>query len=78
MKSKNLWCNKFKFLQKSRKSEGFALCAVCGRDFCIEHGGENDINKYKDTSKHKGYVDAAQQQRKLVNFGASSATADLN
>ena len=27
---------------------------------------------------HRGYVDAAQQQRKLTNFGASSATANLN
>ena len=79
VKFKNSWCNKFKFIQKSRKGEGFAsLCTVCESDFSIAHGGENDINRHKDTSKHKEYVDAAQQQRKLTNFGGSSATANLN
>ena len=34
----------------------------------VAHGGENDINRQKDTSKHKQYVDAAQQQRKLTSF----------
>ena len=37
----------------------YLLC--CGSNFSIAHGGENDINRHKDTSKHKGYVDAAQQ-----------------
>ena len=36
------------------------------------------IDRYKDTSKHRGYVDAAQRQRKLTNFGASSATGNFN
>ena len=36
------------------------------------------IDRCKDTSKYKGYVDAAQWQRKLTNFGAGSATANLN
>ena len=65
------------FLEKSRKSEGFALCAVCGSNFSIEHGRENDTNRHKDTSKHEGYVNAAQQQKKLTNFGACSVTANL-
>ena len=72
------WCKRFKFFQKSLKGEGFALCTVCGGDFSIAHRGENDINRDKDTSKDKGYVNAAQQQRKLTNFEASSATANLN
>ena len=53
-------------------------CTMCESDFSIAHGGENDINRHKDTSKHKGYRDAAQRQIKLINFGASSATANLN
>ena len=36
------------------------------------------IDRYKDTSKHKGHVDAVQRKRKLTNFGASSAIANLN
>ena len=55
-------CKKFKFIQKSWKGESFASCAVYGSDFSVAHGGENDINRHKDTSKHKWYVDAAQQQ----------------
>ena len=51
--------------------------AVCGSIFSIGHGGENDINRHKDTSNHKRYVDAAQQQRKLTEFGASLVTANL-
>ena len=38
--------------------------AVCGSIFSIGHGGENDINRHKDTSNHKRYVDPAQQQGK--------------
>ena len=37
VKFNDSWCNKFKFIQKSRKGEGFALRAVCGSDFGIEH-----------------------------------------
>ena len=51
---------------------------MCGSDFSVAYGVENDINRHKDTSRHKGYVDAAQRQRKLTNFGASSATANLD
>ena len=51
--------------------------AVCGSIFSIGHGGENDINRHKDTSNHKRYVDAAHQQRKLTEFGASLVTTNL-
>ena len=34
-------------------------------DSSVVHGGENEINRHNDTSKHKLYVDAAQQQRKF-------------
>ena len=34
-------------------------------DSSVVHGGENEISRHKDTSKHKLYVDAAQQQRKF-------------
>ena len=53
MKLYDSWCNRFKFIQKSVKGEGFALCTMCGSDFSVVHGGENDINRHKDTSKHK-------------------------
>ena len=54
----------------------YIMCSVWG-DFSIAHGEENGINRHMDTSKHKVYVDAAQQQ-KLTNFGASSTTGNLN
>ena len=56
----------------------FALCTVCRSDFSVARGGENDINRHKDSPKHMGYVDAAQRQRKLTDFGASSVTANLD
>ena len=78
MKFNDSWCNKFKFIQKSTKSEGFALRTVCGSDFSVVQGGENDINRYKDTSKHKVYVDTAKQERKLTDLGESSVTTNLD
>ena len=77
-KFNDLWCNKFKSIQKSWRGEGFTLCTVCGSNFSVVLGGENDINRHKDTSKYKGYVDAAEWQRKLTNFDASSATANVD
>ena len=47
------------FRNPGKMGEGFALCTVCGSDFSVAHGGENDINRQKNTSKHKGYVNAA-------------------
>ena len=75
MKFNDSWCNKFKFIQKATKGEGFARCTLCGSDFSVVHRGENDINRYP--SKHKVYMDAAQQERNLTNLGASSATTNL-
>ena len=51
---------------------------MSGSDFSVAPGGENDINRHKDTSKLKVYVDTAQRQRKLTDFGASSATTNLD
>ena len=71
MKFNSLWCNnKFELIQISQKGKGFVLYTVCASDFSLTHGVENDINRQKDTTKHKGYVGPAQQQRKLTNFGA--------
>ena len=58
-------------IQKSQTGKDFALWTVCGNHFSVANGGENDINRHKGTSKHKGYVDAAQRQRKLTVFGAT-------
>ena len=69
MKLNDSWCNKFKFIQKAAKGEGFARCILCGSNFSVVHGGESDINRY--TSKHKVYVDAAQQERKLTDLRVS-------
>ena len=70
--------NSNSFRNPGKKDIGFVLCTVCVSDFSVAHGGEKDINRQKDTLKHNGYVDAAQQQRKLANFGASSTTAHLD
>ena len=43
------WSQKFRSFQKSRKGENYALCIVCGCDFSIGNGGENDINKHNST-----------------------------
>lgn len=45
------WSQKFKFIQKSRKGENYALCTVCGFNFSIGNGGENDISKHNSKTK---------------------------
>ena len=37
----------FKFIQKSWTGLGFAVSTVCGSDFSVARGGENNINRYK-------------------------------
>ena len=50
--AKNL--NLFKNLEK----EKIMFCVqLCGCDFSIGHGGENDINKHNSTPKHKQFFD---------------------
>ena len=44
----------------------------------LQIAGENDINRHNDTSKHKGYANAAQRKRKLTDFGTTSANANLD
>ena len=54
------------------------MYCVRGGNFSVAYRGENDINRHKDTSKHKRHVDVAQRQRKLTDFGATSVTANLD
>lgn len=78
VKFNDAWCSKYKFIRKSRKGEHFALCTICGSDFSIGRGGQNDISKHNATETHKKYVEAETKQRKLIDFTASSATANLD
>ena len=66
MKFNNSWCNKFKFIKKAAKGEGSAWCTLCGSDFSVVHGEENDSNRY--TSKHKVYVDTAKTRKEINQF----------
>ena len=63
---------------KISDGECFALCTVSRNDFIVAYGGESDFNGHKDTSKHKGYVGILHNNKKLTNFCASSATANLD
>ena len=78
VKFNDAWCSKYKFIRKSRKGEHFALCTIFGSDFSIGRGGQNDISKHNATETHKKYVEAETKQRKLIDFTASSATANLD
>ena len=78
VKFNDSWCNKFEFIQKSQKGEGFALCTVFTSDFNVTHGGEKNTNRHKDTSEHKGYVDATEQQRKLTDLYACLTASNLD
>ena len=64
-KEKEILCEIQWFTKKYQTGEGFALGTVCRSDFSVAYGGENDISRHKDTSKHKGYVDTSQRQKQI-------------
>ena len=79
VKFKDSWCDKFNFIRKSSKGDTFAFCRVCRIDINVGHEGENDINRHIATSKYKEYcVDALEKKTKITDWGASSATSDLD
>ena len=51
IKFNKCWGQKIKFIQKSRKGENYTLCTVCGFNFSIGNGGENDISKHNSKTK---------------------------
>ena len=54
-----------------RKGDTFAFCEFCHSDFSVGHGGENNVNKYIATPKHREYYDATKGQKKLTNWTSS-------
>ena len=63
MKEKVILYEVQQFTQESRAGEVFALCTVCRSHFSVAYRGEIYINRHKDTSKRKGYLDTAQRQK---------------
>ena len=78
VKFKDSWPSKFSYIRKSSKGDNFAHCTVCRSDFSVGHGGENDITRHNATPKHKECVESSVKQTKLTDWGASSATSDLD
>ena len=79
VKFKDSWCDKFNLIRKSSKGDTFAFRRVCRIDINVGHEGENDINRHIATSKYKDYcVDALEKKTKITDWGASSATSDLD
>ena len=78
LSKKKRYCVKFNDSLRNLRQVKVLLYVLCRSDYSVAYGGENDINKHKDSSRHKGYVDTAQRQKKLTDFGASSATANLD
>ena len=58
------WSQKINSFQNLEKDKNYALCIVCG---------ENDISKHN--SKHKQFFDSTQNQKKITDWSASTATA---
>ena len=54
-----------------RKGDTFAFCEFCHSNFSVGHGGENNMNKYIATLKHREYCDGTKGQKKLTNWTSS-------
>ena len=65
------WSDKHSFIKQLRKGDTFAFCEFCHSNFSVGHGGENNVNKYIATPKHREYYDATKGQKKLTNWTSS-------
>ena len=73
------WRVDYPFLKTSKKGENYAHCTICNTDFCIEHGGENDVKRHITLNKHIEAVSALKSTQRLSNFfPGNSANATLD
>ena len=69
----------YPFLKTSKRGENYAHCTICNTNFCIEHGGENDVKRHISLNKHIEAVSALNSTQRLFNFfPGNSANATLD
>ena len=65
------WQNDPKFtgwLAKSNMGESHAYCRLCNKDFKVDHGGVNDVNKHSKTASHTKNQQAQNCTKPAFNF----------
>ena len=65
------WQNDLKFsgwLTKSNTGDSHAYCKLCNKDFRIDHGGLNDVNKHTNTAMHIKNLQAQNSTKSASNF----------
>ena len=62
------WSVDYPFLKTSKRGENYAHCTICNTDFCIGHGGENDVKRHITLNKHIEAVSALKSTQRLSNF----------
>ena len=48
-KFQNEWLNLYDFISKSDKGDSHCFCTVCSIHISVAHGGQNDIDRHKET-----------------------------
>lgn len=70
------WKKTFFWLHEG-KNEYYAKCTVCNNFiFSISHGGENDVRRHMNSTKHKLNLSASSQTSKLTNYFAKPNTKE--
>ena len=62
------WSVDYPFLKTSKRGENYVHCTTCNTDFCIGHGGENDVKRHITLNKHIEAVSALKCTQRLSNF----------
>ncbi|CAC5375019.1 unnamed protein product [Mytilus coruscus] len=56
------------WLTKSNTGDSHAYCKLCNKDFRIDHGGLNDVNKHTNTAMHIKNLQAQNSTKSASNF----------
>ena len=73
------WSVGYPFLKTSKRGENYAHCTICNTDFCIGHGGENNVKRHITLNKHIEAASALKSTQRISNFfPGNSANATLD
>ena len=63
------WENKFDFVKRSKKGDGYFYCKFCQKDYSVESMGVSAIHAHQDKNKeHKQIVEERRKSSTMEHF----------
>ena len=70
------WQKEFSWAQPSKRGQYFCHCSVCKSDFCIDHGGKNDLTRHHNSSKHQSILKEEASNTKIQQHFVTNSDID--